>query len=167
MTDENKTTAQVQAGEAWEQLMRLRDLTRRTGMLHELQMKQLKIWPRVFFDCDKHELTYDCDAKIVTITLVTKAALAFRDLERRIKALEDCIHTMLGPDWALLLWAKEGRKRLRPLYQGVRSPAPTDGVRLSEEDASSMVRNFRRYGAPRKGEFNDILDEELPPLLGK
>lgn len=52
-----------------EDLMKLRDITRMTGTLSNLQMLQLRLWPQVILGAQKAEIEFDPDAQVVSVDL--------------------------------------------------------------------------------------------------
>lgn len=94
-----------------QQLLMLRDVTNRTGILHEAQLLQLKIWPRLWFarstaarssvDVDKKSLVFEIS--------VRKAASDDGTFAERLGA---CVRWLLGNDWKVaVVLLTPGRKR--------------------------------------------------------
>ena len=96
-----------------EQLSLLRDFTNRTGVVHEAQLLQLKMWPGVWFDrhvtskCsidqEKKKLSYD--------VLVSSRAETDDELAEK---LSRCVKWLFGDTWAVTVNVlTRGRKRSR------------------------------------------------------
>ena len=85
-----------------EQLLTLRALTATTGVIHEAQVLQLKMWGGVAFAAyGKWEANLDGDSKTVTYTLTRKKPLPKKNAAPAIAALDRSIHWLLGDDWGL------------------------------------------------------------------
>lgn len=92
---------------AWEQLLLLRDQTRRTDALHEAQVLQLKCWPRVLFDTSTaSQFAIDFAKKRIVFTVTTsrkkrpKGDIEFRlGPKRAAEALNEYTKLLLGSDW--------------------------------------------------------------------
>jgi hypothetical protein len=84
-----------------EQLMALRALTQTTGVVHEAQVFQLRIWGLVALShLHKQEFQVLPEAQSVTY----RAASAGRkpaDLPARLKSLEESIKWLFGSEWVL------------------------------------------------------------------
>lgn len=86
--------------DAWEQLCWLRDMTRRTGMLHDAQILQMKMWPRVLFEgCSKSQASVDVDSRSVVYEVHLKAA--GKKQEALAETLSDYTKNLLGSEWAV------------------------------------------------------------------
>ncbi|NBT57436.1 hypothetical protein EBT16_01505 [bacterium] len=85
----------------WEQLMLLRDLTKRTGVLHEIQVTNLKLWPMIAFThAQTSEFTWDVDKHNVTFSLTTKGASP-KSMRARFDWLDQSVKALLGPEWGI------------------------------------------------------------------
>lgn len=82
-----------------EQLRLLKDMTRRTGLLHEAQVHQLKIWPRVVFSTSTAASSeIDVKKKHLTFKVVTpKPPDALECPEGEV--LASWVRELLGDDW--------------------------------------------------------------------
>ncbi len=90
---------------AWEQLMLLKETTRRTQVLHEAQVLQLRMWPRVFFSKSTNsEFAVDFEKKRIVFT-VTVSRKADPKLGKGLATpaaatlLDECVKQLLGADW--------------------------------------------------------------------
>jgi hypothetical protein len=134
------------------QLIRARDMTRRTGTLIEAQVLQLRLWPQVVFKTvlDVTIEPLDIEQKTVNYLLRVKKMERGRDLEKRIAVLEEWLRTLLGDDWMLHIKVrlkKGGPGRL--LHHGQRK-APLEGpcqpvADLKAYEFKDAMTSFRRY----------------------
>jgi uncharacterized protein with PhoU and TrkA domain len=96
------------------QIMTLRDLTYRFGMLHEIQVINLKVWPSVFLGSNAKvkELRYCHESRYVEIDLgdVKKGEL---DLGKGALALDRAVKYLLGVDVRTKVISDDGL-----LYEG-------------------------------------------------
>lgn len=85
-----------------EQLMLLRALTSSTGVLHEAQVLQLKMWPACFFKGVKsHEFVFQWERRKLAYDI--KAKGKHTHLKKRCVALEKCVHTLLGGEYQVTI----------------------------------------------------------------
>jgi hypothetical protein len=106
-----------------EKLRLLKDLTQRTGIIHELQMIQLKHWPYVVFDITDNLILPDDHKRVlsfdVTFAKKKKSKKAEKDLplKDRAKILEGWVWEILGKEWKVKV-----RNRVTKdwVYQGER-----------------------------------------------
>ena len=83
-----------------EQLMVLKGLTRTTGVLHEAQIQQLRMWPHFMFPKLKHELRVNLDTKTIEYSLKFSGKMPAK-IQEKLKDLEAGIAWLLGGEWAL------------------------------------------------------------------
>lgn len=144
-----------------EKLAQLRYLTASTGALHEAQVAQLKIWPKVLFPCTESTVKVDIENKILWFTV--KCSRKFRPNERgnrRAKALEQWCHDLLGKDWVVCLEAQyNGGKKKQQLLKGRRIQEP---FRKSDNEPEPILT--RRYNGPNLKKVLSTEEEELPDL---
>lgn len=112
-----------------EQLIQLRDLTRRMGVLHEGQALQLRMWLLVSAGSDffkDYEIDYNFPSKVVTFKLI-KADMkkAPSNLDKRFQALADNVGWLLGEDHSIKV--KAGRK---VIFKGLPSLLPDEKVNV-------------------------------------
>lgn len=92
-----------------EQLLLLRDMTQRTGVLHEAQKLQLSIWPRIAIaHCHVSEvepkIEHDEDGRVTSKTLIVRAwtrGPAPKDLDQCVHRLKTWIVELLGNGWEI------------------------------------------------------------------
>lgn len=97
-------TQKVQVGPslAWEQLMLLRDTTRRLGGLHELQMTQMKIWPLIFIGAKTSVAEFGYETKQVVYRLegLKKRPAKF---QHRLEHLDKATKQLLGDEYLVTI----------------------------------------------------------------
>lgn len=106
------------------QLIKLRDLTERTGAVHEAQAFQLKAWRWVLFPESTEascQIEVDVEGKIVTYPFTGKLAIPF-NLKERGDFLTKGIHFLFGETWIIRV-TNEGRV-IYPLPHGKRKRSP-------------------------------------------
>lgn len=97
----------------------LRDLTERTGAVHEEQLLQLKLWPMVVFERDPDQAQAQVDQETMTISFsiswkarfLGKLRLTqFQRLKLRQGAdrLMSWTQNLLGPSWSVEVLLQEG-----------------------------------------------------------
>lgn len=83
-----------------QQLLLLRDMTARMGVIHEAQVLQLKMWPLVLFGnvkkCEEHINIENREVNFVILQTKGKQA---SDFKQRCEALADWTKWLLGSDW--------------------------------------------------------------------
>lgn len=93
-----------------EQLMLLRGMTARTGMLQSVQVHQLEIWPRVALPhSTKSVASFSFERKRVEFKM-TFAGRAPKQLRARMNGLAESVQEMLGPEYTVVI--KDGSKKL-------------------------------------------------------
>lgn len=88
-----------------EQIISLKDLTKRTGALHEAQINQLRIWFQLLFDDidpTTSTFTWDVDLQQVTYLLKTKIKRYLSLKQKELLILLNSIKFLLGEEWSLL-----------------------------------------------------------------
>jgi len=134
-------------------LLRAKDQTRRTGILCEPQVLQLRLWPRVVFkdvlDVDIDPL--DIEAKTVNYLLRVKVPPKGKDLAKRAEVLAGWIRSLLGDDWLFNLRVRQKKGGPgRSIYKGERK-APLDEHRaaptadLPGYEFQNALTSFKRY----------------------
>ncbi len=108
----NAVFAQGQ-GSPEKQLMTMRAVTAITGVLHEAQLLQLRMWGAIAFAHTTWEADIDVESKTVTYTVEKKKRPI--NLAHLVASLDMSVHWMLGDNWGLRV--KEGTKTL---YEGAR-----------------------------------------------
>jgi hypothetical protein len=98
------------------QLLLLRDLTARMGVLHDAQALQMKMWPLVLFThAKKTEQRVNIKEKEVDYILLQTKGKPPEDLEKRFAALNEWTKWLLGPDWLVRV-----KLRDKLIYRGRR-----------------------------------------------
>jgi hypothetical protein len=113
-------------------LAHLREYTARYGVLHESQVLQLKLWPRVAYpEATKATETHvDLERRVVKFRLVIPKRKVPKgknaEWAQRASSLIEATHFLLGTDWHVNIYINEflsaGRARTpkapEPKYQG-------------------------------------------------
>lgn len=141
-----------------EEVATLRDLTRRTGILHEAQVTNLKYWPYVLFEISSHEVLPDDLRRVLTFNLrFTKKKP--KNIKELCQTLESWCWGLLGPEYMIRVRdARSGKY----LYHGTRGvtwlPPKVEGVeeeltfeQLEEEDATRTDDNDKRRSKRGRG----------------
>lgn len=91
-----------------QQLLMLRDLTARTGALHEAQVLQLKWWPLTLFTHSKKcEAQVNVEGKEVTYVIVQTKGKPPKDIKKRYEALNEWTKWLLGNEWVVRIKLRE------------------------------------------------------------
>lgn len=86
----------------WEQLGQLKLLTMRLGVLHEAQIKQLKIWPRVFFqNSNKSQFSVDIEKKSIVFDVWQNSSKENALEKKAPEILDQNTKELLGDDWSV------------------------------------------------------------------
>src|SRR5712664_4042905 len=93
-----------------EQVMVLRDLVRHTGVLYELQVKNLTAWPKVVLTHAVVDTRIDTDECLVEYTMRSKSGKQPSKFKRRIKMLDESVKWLLGPEWMVTIL--DGKKTI-------------------------------------------------------
>lgn len=97
-----------------EELMRLKDLTMMTGELSEVQILQLKMWPRVILGATAAEVEFDANERSLTAILgrvshkaVTEGSKEdFKILfDRRMEKFNQAVKWLLGDDYTVRIYS--------------------------------------------------------------
>lgn len=95
-----------------DELMTLKELTRMTGKLSNLQIHQLKMWPRVILGANKAEVEFDPEqyALIVDVSDLDYKGMmtdtkedAVTVYNRRMARFNECVKYLLGEDYAVFI----------------------------------------------------------------
>lgn len=91
---------EIGSAEGWAQLVMLRDLTARTGVIHEAQRQQLLYWPYVAAPhLAGHTATYQHDKRLLRYDFaVLPGKRPPADFKHRLEALGRSVHALLGED---------------------------------------------------------------------
>lgn len=99
------------------QLLMLKDLTRRMGVLHEAQVLQLKMWPMTLFThAKKTEERVNLESKEIDYDILQTKGKKPSDLKERFEALNEWTKWLLGDDWVVRV-----RERGKLLYRNGRT----------------------------------------------
>lgn len=93
----------------WQRLYALRDLTRKTGMLHELQVMQLKMWPLVFTNAKNASCEFGFETKQVIFKLDTLKGAKPKNFKARLEHLVKATQQLLGTEYAVTVML-DGKK---------------------------------------------------------
>lgn len=102
-----KNIADTEGQEKWQQLLVLRAMSARTGVLHSAQVLQLKIWPRLLFQTSTSS-TFKVNIKKKTLVFeveITGKPFVPGKGERVIRpqdapeVLDAWVKSLLGDDW--------------------------------------------------------------------
>lgn len=111
------------------QLLLLRDLTARMGVMHEAQQLQLKMWPIVLFTHgQKFEEKVNIQDKEVDFIILQTKGKQPADMEKRFTALNDWTKWLLGDDWLIRV-----KLRDKLIYRGPRKVALRNKDKPKEE----------------------------------
>jgi hypothetical protein len=120
-----------------QQLQMLREMTRLTGALHEVQVVNLKMWPLVLFtDAKTSSFTWDPDKKLVHVSLMLKPRHPTRKQawwKERVGALSSWVHELLGDEWVTNVQIQNGKRPT--IYRGTRKITDA-GADSNSPDAS-------------------------------
>jgi hypothetical protein len=90
----------------YEQLMALKALTKETGVLHDAQVFQLKLWPLVMTHATKSEFTVDFDFKDIIFNITETKGKVPTQFTKRLKLLCKYTQNLLGEDWTVTVKLK-------------------------------------------------------------
>lgn len=98
------TVAKIEVGttKAQDTLAHLKDLTHTTGLLHELQALQLKMWPLVFIGGKSSVCEFNFEHKLVTFDIV-KVPKRLAKLNERLEYLVKATHMLLGEEYTVVI----------------------------------------------------------------
>ncbi len=88
---------------AWEKLYVLRETTRTTGMLIELQVTQLRAWPMAFLNVADSTCEFDFDGKRVIYNLTESKDKRPKDFKGRLRLLAQATQQLLGDEYSILI----------------------------------------------------------------
>lgn len=102
---------------SWETLYKLREFTRTTGGLHELQVMQLKCWPLVITNATDSTCEFGYDTKTVIFKLSKLKGKKPKDFKKRLKMLAKATQELLGGEYEVLILSDKGKE----LYRGAQN----------------------------------------------
>lgn len=100
---------------AQQQLLLLREQTRRMGVLHEAQVLQLKMWPRAFFvkSTSATQVAVDIEKKRLVFTVVVgkgKTPEGAMGPSAAADRLAESAHWLLGAEWDVDIKVGSGQR---------------------------------------------------------
>ncbi len=115
-----------------EQLVVLRGMTAQTGVLHEAQLFQLRLWPHALFDkISNAEIRIDQEKYTIEYVFTWKIkGKKTADFKRRAKYLGKSIHWLLGDHWQVTVDGFAMNRKSEP---------PTDTWRGTDYAAGMVV----------------------------
>jgi hypothetical protein len=108
----------------WEQLVLLRQLTARTGALHEAQVQHLKLWPRILFPNVRAKTSVDVDGHKVVVEVYTKTGGAAKAiLPKPAETLNEWVKALLGGEWEVTVsYPVRGGKFKKQTFAPTKAP---------------------------------------------
>lgn len=90
----------------WEQLALLRQMTERTGILHDGQIFQMKVWNKLLWPNAKTTISIDTEQKNIIYDVKKKAERIKEDTFKPAipdapQTLGEWTQALLGPDWKI------------------------------------------------------------------
>lgn len=123
-----------------DELLVLREETRKTGFLTELQVKHLKMWPLIISEkVSKVEtrFSYEKNEVIFTLTMTGKIT---KDFDKRFKALTQWTQTLLGEEYIVKVKV-DGKQ----VFKGDRLKDPPDKKsREGDEYLTELNKDFEK-----------------------
>lgn len=102
-----------------EELIKLRELTRMTGLLTNVQIKQLKMWPQIVLAANDAEVEFDPDMRTLTVSISNLDYDAMKEraplddivtvFNRRMNKFNQCVKFLLGNEYAVSIEMKGKR----------------------------------------------------------
>jgi hypothetical protein len=90
-----------------EQLMLLRDLTNRTGVLIEAQCLQLKYYPLIMTHAIESSFEFDFDKSKIIFNLTKTKGKEPRNIKKRLDVLAKCTKMLLGDEYTVVVKLKD------------------------------------------------------------
>jgi len=120
-----------------EQLVVLRDLTRRFETLHEAQVLQLKLWPyTVDPTIQSNQAGVDFEAKKVIFNWTGSKMKSYdKRYRKRLQELANNIKFLLGEDWCIEVYSEVGSNKILifPLAQDTKNVKRSRNRRNSQK----------------------------------
>ena len=89
-----------------EKLYFMRELTRKTGILHEIQVMNLNNWPLVFTHAQEVVTQFSYENKLVAYEIVKVKGRVPANLRQRLEHLEKCVKMLLGDEYSITVFEK-------------------------------------------------------------
>jgi hypothetical protein len=102
-----------------QQLVLLRSLLNKTGMLHSGLADQMKYYPLILTHCIKCEIQFSFEDKIVIYKLLEFKGNPPKDIEHRFNLLSNWVKTLIGEEYSVTVEGydpqkvKNGRNRVK------------------------------------------------------
>lgn len=91
------------------QLALLKGLTSTTGVLHDVQVVNLRQWPLMIIpDSTKAEVEFDFKFKLVTYKVKRSKKAKIKDLDVRMDTLAKYTRTLLGDEYQIAVYVNNG-----------------------------------------------------------
>ncbi len=90
----------------YEQLMSLKALTKETGVLHDAQVFQLKLWPLIMTHATRSEFTADFDFKVLIFNITEIKGKEPTKFTKRLRLLCTYAQNLLGDEWEVTVKIK-------------------------------------------------------------
>lgn len=97
-----ETKIRIGEDEGWTKLLQLKDLTSRTGMLHELQVMQLKMWPLVFLNAKNATTEFGYETKLVVYHVDIEGRKPAK-FKWRLEHLDKATKKLLGGEYSVVV----------------------------------------------------------------
>lgn len=85
--------------DTYQQVLLLKDITRKTGCLHDTQILQMKIWPLVLTHATKTAFSFNSNKKIVIYNLREFKGKKPKDFNKRLSLLRKYTKDLLGEEY--------------------------------------------------------------------
>jgi hypothetical protein len=95
-----------------EQLEQLKYLTRVTGVLHDAQVQQLKMWPLLVTHALESQAIFDYEGSAIIFNLLKTEENPPENLEERFKLLAQYTRFLLGDEYTVVV-KHEGKQLFR------------------------------------------------------
>lgn len=102
-----------------EELVKLRELTRMTGLLTNLQIQQLKMWPQIVLAANDAEIEFDPELRLVAVSISNLDYASMQEraptedivtvFNRRMNKFNQCVKFLLGDEYSVVIEMK-GRR---------------------------------------------------------
>ncbi len=112
MPNNKVTTIEVGPDDMLKNIMVSKDMTRRTGILNELQAHQLRLWPIAILDAKECESIFDFDKKKIIFKIASFYENNQPDnISERIDNLDKSVKFLLGDNYSIAV--KYGKRTLK------------------------------------------------------
>jgi hypothetical protein len=133
----------LESDSALEQILLLRGLTKTTGILHEAQLLQLKLWPMVMIShATSSEAVFSYDDKSVVFNVATKGPKP-KDLDKRLECLDDSVKMLFGDEYLVVVYLN-GKKSFVGARKVLPPPPPNPRYDLKKFEDKVWRDNFEK-----------------------